>query len=727
MFKQFPTELQLDKMDCGPTCLKIIAKFYGRFYPLYFIRDLCGATREGISIMNLIHAASKIGLKARAVKCTINQLQDDIPLPVIIHWKDSHFLIVYKINKKTVYISDPAKGLITYPIHVFTRNWCKPNIKKGVSISFEPDHTFFEINQDEDFKKRKNFSSILQYFKPYKSSIVNLLVVMLFVTGLQAVIPFITRSVIDVGISTHDMGFVNIMLIANIIVLLAATLSNAVRDWIIMHLTSRINIALISDYLVKLMKLPISFFENKMIGDILQRAQDHQRVKDFIMGSSLNLIFSGMTFLVFAIILAVYNSFIFWIFAGGSLLYFIWVMGFLAIRKKLDTNYFGLMAKDQSYWVETISGMQDIKINNYETEKRWKWENLQARLYKVNLKLLSITNYQNLGGQFIDNLKNIIITITCAKAVIKGEMSFGIMMSTQIIIGMLNAPIQQFIQFITAAQFARISFSRINEIQVLEDEEQVSAFTQRTLPGDRSLILKNIYYQYAPKHPYTVKGVSLNIPQGKITAIVGNSGSGKTTLMKLILRLYKSTHGEIYIGNLNLNTIPLDYWRSRCGVVLQDGKIFNDTIINNIVLGDENIDYDRFRKAIEIANINVEIEEMPKGYQTIMGEQGRGLSGGQKQRILIARALYKNPDYLFLDEATNSLDSLNEKKIVESLDKVFKDKTVVVIAHRLSTIQKADQIVVMRDGQILEIGNHTYLMERKGHYFDLINAQANLT
>lgn len=726
MFTKFPNEIQHDKMDCGPTCLKLIAKFYGRFYPLHFIRDLCGTTREGISILNIVHAAEKLGMKSRAVRCSLNQLQEDIPLPAVVHWNDSHFLVVYKVDKNNIYVSDPSKGLLKHPVKTFSKHWLKQGTKKGVVIGFEPDSNFFEINTEESFKRKRNFGSIFQYFKPYKTSIINLLVVMFFVTGLQAAIPFISRSIIDVGISTHNLNFVNIMLAANVAILLATTFSNAVRDWIVIHLTSRINISLKSDYIVKLMKLPMSFFENKMIGDILQRAQDHQRIRDFIMGNSLNLIFSGMTFIVFAIILAIYNSFIFWVFFAGSFIYFAWVMGFLAIRRRLDTNYFALMAKDQSFWVETITGMQDIKINNYETEKRWKWENLQAKLYKVNLKLQSITNYQNLGGQFIDNLKNIIITIVCAKAVINGEMSFGIMMSTQIIIGMLNAPIQQFIQFIISAQFAKLSFSSINEIHSLDDEETIQSFSDTILPARCDIHLKSLYFQYAPKHPYTVKNVNLTIHQGRITAIVGDSGSGKSTLMKLILRLYNASHGEIYLGNMNINNIPLSYWRSKCGVVLQDGKIFNDTVINNIILGDENVDYDRFRMAIEAANIRQEIEDMPKGYKTIMGEQGRGLSGGQKQRILIARALYKNPDFLFLDEATNSLDTLNEKKIVDALDNIFRDKTVVVIAHRLSTIKKADQIVVMRDGQIIEIGNHSTLMERQGHYFNLINSQSNL-
>lgn len=725
LFNRFPEEHQLDKMDCGATCLKILSKYYGRIYSLSYLREMCGTTREGVSVMNIIYGAQKIGLKARAVRTTFNQLAKDVPLPCIVHWRDTHFIVVYKVTAKRVYVSDPAKGLISYSHKAFVKNWYEYQKKKGVVIGLEPEHNFLEINHDEDTRSEKKLSSILRYFAPYKKNVINLFVIMLIVTGLQAMVPFISRAVIDIGVGTSDLNFVNMLLIANVVILLAVALSNLVRDWIILHLTSRINISLISDYLIKLMNLPMSFFENKMIGDILQRASDHQRIRDFIMSNSLNLLFSSLTFLVFAVILASFDMRIFLVFLGGSALYFAWVMGFLALRRRLDTNYFGLMAKDQSYWVETISSMQDIKTNNYELAKRWKWENLQARLYKVNLKLMSVTNYQNQGGQFIDGLKNVVITIFCAKAVINGEMTFGVMISIQIIIGMLNAPVQQFIQFIIAGQMAKISFTRINEIHQLNNEEANVTFNESLLPTKKDIIVNNVYFQYAPKSPHIVKGIKLKIPQGKVTAIVGDSGSGKTTLLKLILRLYNPSHGEVFLGKLNVKNIPLKYWRDQCGVVLQDGKIFNDTILNNIVLGADPIDFDRYKQAVSVANIEGEIELMPKGYNTKMGEQGRGLSGGQKQRILIARALYKNPEFLFLDEATNSLDTLNEQKIVAALDQVFENKTVVVIAHRLSTIMKADQIVVMRDGSIVEIGNHLTLMEKKGHYHDLVNTQMN--
>lgn len=722
-FKKFPEEFQLDKMDCGPACLKIIAKYYGRFYNLHFLRDLCGTTREGISVLNITNGAEKIGLKTRVVRCSFKQLLDVVPLPCIVHWKDNHFVVVYDTNDREVAVSDPAKGLVNYTHKEFKKGWLQAEEKKGVVIGIEPEADFQDLHIGEKSSKRKNFAGVLNYFRPYKKSIINLLLVMLLITVMQALIPFITRAIIDTGVHTRDMNFINIMLIANVAILLSMTLGNAVRDWIMLHLTSRINISLISDYLVKLMKLPITFFENKMMGDILQRAHDHQRIRDFIMGNSLNLVFSSITFLVFAVILFVYNTLIFWTFALGSGIYFGWIIAFLQIRKRLDTNYFNLMARDQSYWVETITGIQDIKVNNYEKNKRWNWENIQARLYKVNVKLLSVTNYQNLGGQFIEGLKNLFITILCAKAVVQGEMSFGVMIATQMIIGMLNGPVQQFIQFIISAQTAKLSLARINEIHALDDEEISSETNNMVLPECKDITVSNLSFQYAPRHPMILNRINLFIPEKKVTAIVGDSGSGKTTLLKLLLRFYTPTVGEIKIGNMNINNISLFDWREKCGVVLQDGKIFNDTILNNIVLNADKVDYDRLKKAVAIANIADEIEDMPKGYLTKMGEQGRGMSGGQKQRILIARALYKNPEYIFFDEATNSLDAINEKKIVDALGETFRNKTVVVIAHRLSTIRKADQIVVLKHGRIVETGKHDQLMLKQGHYYSLVETQ----
>ena len=547
---------------------------------------------------------------------------------------------------------------------------------------------------------------------------------MMLATILQAFLPFISKAVIDIGISTSDVKFINMVLIGNICILISIMSFSVVRDWILMHITARVNIALISDYLIKLMKLPVTFFENKLIGDILQRAQDHERIRNFIMNNSLSLIFSTFTFVVFSIILLIYNSVIFYIFLGGSILYVSWVLLFLKIRKKLDWRFFELVSRNQSYWVETVSAIQDIKIYNYERSRRWKWEEIQARLYDVNKRVLIVSNMQNLGAQFIENIKNMAITFFCATAVIKGNISFGVMISTQFILGMLNGPLIQFINFIVSAQYAKISFMRMNEIRKLEDEDELLSVGAGTiLPEDKSLVLKGVMFLYANHLPLVLKDINLNIPENKVTAIVGASGCGKSTLLKLLVRLYKPSYGTVYMGGMNITSINLRTWRNLCGVVMQEGKIFTDTIKNNIVLDDDNVDHEHLLHCCEVAQIMRDIEQMPRGFETEIGEQGRGLSGGQKQRLLIARALYRNPKYLFLDEATNALDAVNEQKIVKALNSAFENRTVVVIAHRLSTIRHADQIVVMDQGRIVEIGNHDALLKRKCYYYRLVESQ----
>jgi ATP-binding cassette subfamily B protein len=724
--KVFPFEHQLDAMDCGPACLKIVAKYYGKYYSLQHLRDLCGLTRAGVSFLDLSYGAEKIGLHTLAVNANIKTLHEKVPFPCIIHWKNSHFIVVYKTTKTRVYVSDPAQGLLSYTREEFKEGWYKKSEENGAILAIEPMADFLQRDLEERTERVKTFENIISYFVPYKKHFVTIIFVMLIATVLQGLLPFISKAVIDVGIYTRDVDFINIVLIGNIVIIISVTLSSAVRDWLLLHITARVNISLISDYLIKLMQLPVTFFENKMIGDILQRAQDHERIRNFIMNNSLNLIFSSLTFLTFSIILLVYDSVIFYIFIAGSFLYVLWVLAFLKVRTKLDWQYFTLISQNQSYWVETVSAIHDIKINNYEKYKRWKWENIQAKLYKVNLKVLNITNVQNLGAQFIQNIKNLAIVFFCAKAVINGQITFGVMISVQFIVGMLNAPLTQFIGFIISAQYAKISFLRINEIHQLKDEEENVVANTMQIPQNKNLVISNLSFQYTPKGPFVLKQIHLIIPEGKITAIVGGSGSGKSTLLKLLLRLYQPSYGDILIGGMNIGNISLRDWRDHCGVVLQEGKIFNDTILNNIVLGDENINYRRLKEAVRIAHIAGEIERMPQGYQTKMGEVGRGLSGGQKQRLLIARALYKSPEYLFLDEATNALDAINEHKIVTALNQAFEKRTVVVIAHRLSTIMTADQIVVLHNGFITEQGNHEQLMEKKGNYFNLFNKQVGV-
>ena len=723
LLNRFPVEYQMDSQDCGPACLKIIAKHFGKFYSLQSLRDKCGITKEGVSLLDLSTGAESIGLRTLAIKCTIDDVVNSVPFPAIIFWKDSHFVVVYHANKKYIWVSDPAKGRIKYTHEEFKKGWYQKGAKQGVLLAIEPTAEFKDSKAERE-QRKNTFSSILKYFTPYQRNFTLIFVIMLLVTALQGMLPFISKAVIDVGIKTSDVNFINMVLIGNISILLSVMIFNVIRDWILMHITARVNIALISDYLIKLMKLPVTFFENKLLCDILQRAQDHERIRSFIMNNSLSLIFSILTFVVFSIILLIYNAIIFYIFISGSILYAGWVLLFLNIRKKMDWEYFELLSKNQSYWVETVSSIQDIKIYNYEKHRRWKWEEIQARLYHVNKRVLAITNAQNLGAQFIESIKNMGIVFFCATAVIKGEITFGVMISTQFIIGMLNGPLVQFINFIVSAQYAKISFLRINEIKQLEDEEELLSVGSTTiLPENKSLILDNVNFQYTANSPLVLHNIYLHIPENKVTAIVGGSGCDKSTLLKLLVRLYKPSYGDIKMDKMNVNAINLRQWRSMCGVVMQDGKIFNDTILNNIVLDDEHIDYEQLRKVCRIAQIEDEINAMPKGFETNIGENGRGLSGGQKQRLLIARALYRNPQYLFLDEATNALDTINEKKIVEALNNAFLQRTVIVVAHRLSTIRNADQIVVLDKGYIVEVGNHDSLMERKGHYFQMIASQ----
>ena len=723
MFKRFPVEYQMDSQDCGPASLKIIAKHFGRYYSMQYLRDKCGLTKEGVSLLGLSIGAENIGLRTLAIKCTVDDVVCQVPIPAILFWKENHFVVVYGADKKHIYISDPAKGRVKYTHEEFRQGWYPKGEKKGVLLAVEPTVDFKETKAEREHRKN-SFWSILKYFYPYIKDFTLIFVIMLIVTALQAVLPFISKAVIDVGIKTSDLKFINMVLIGNISILLSVTIFNVVRDWILMHITSRVNISLISDYLIKLMKLPVTFFENKLLGDILQRAQDHERIRGFIMNNSLSLIFSTLTFVVFGVILLIYNSIIFYIFLAGSILYVIWVLLFLSIRKKLDWEYFELISRNQSYWVETVSAIQDIKIYNYEKNRRWKWEEIQARLYKVNKRVLNVTNSQNLGAQFIENIKNMSITFFCASAVITGDITFGVMISTQFILGMLNGPLTQFISFIVSAQYAKISFLRMNEIRQLEDEDELLSIGNTTiLPESKNISLTNVMFQYTAHSPLVLQHIFLEIPENSVTAIVGGSGSGKSTLLKLLIRLYKPSYGEIKMGDMNVSSINLRQWRELCGVVMQDGKMFSDTILNNIVLDDERIDYDRVREVTRIAQIDSEINEMPKGFDTMIGETGRGLSGGQKQRLLIARALYRNPKFLFLDEATNALDTINEQKIVEALKGASTGRTVVIIAHRLSTVRHADQIVVLNKGFIAETGTHESLMEKNGYYASLVASQ----
>lgn len=724
MIRRFPQERQYDKMDCGPTCLKIISEHYGRYYSLQFLREHCSVTREGVSLADLVYASDKIGFKSHAVRCTLDDLKSQVQFPAILHWGQNHFVVIYKIRGEKIYISDPASGKISYRSEDFLKKWVKDN-NKGVALLLQPSINFKTVHIEEIIDNKNTLFDFFKYFTNYKKILFLLLLVMSIITVLNIILPFISRSVIDIGVNKRDLQFIKIILIANLALIVCSFFTTIIRDWIILQVSNRVSVNIISDYLTKLLKLPFSFFENKHPGDILQRAHDHERIRSFIMGNSLNIIFSLLSFSAFIIVLLIYSLTVFLIFIGGTTIYLMYIFLFFKARKQVDMNYFALMGKDQGFWIETINNIQEIKINNYEVARKLKWDEVQAKLFKQNLQMQSITNRQNVGAQVIDNLKNVSITFYCAVLVINSKMTLGELLSVQMILGMLNGPIQQLVQFFLSFQMAKLSFNRISEIKSLAEEDSGETNNTITLPSNGTLIFSNVYFQYSARQPYVLKNLNFIIPEGKTTAFVGDSGSGKSTILKLLLRLYEPSSGDIKVGNMNYKNVNISQWRDQCGSVFQNGKIFNDTIINNIVLNTENIDYKLLHDVVAIANLSQEIENMSSGYKTKIGENGRGISGGQKQRLLIARALYRNPKYLFLDEATNALDSINERKIVDSLSKIFINKTVVVVAHRLSTIINADQIIVLKEGKIIERGDHTSLIMNKGHYYSLFESQIN--
>ena len=736
---RFPIYRQLDAMDCGPTCLRMIAKFYGKNYSLQTLRTKCHITREGVSMLGISDAAELIGFRTEGVKLTWEQLRDNIPFPLIVHWKQRHFVVVYNIKKNRqssqkddywVYVADPAGGLLKYNKEDFLKCWYstrEDNLTVGTALIIEPSPRFYEEKDDSTKKSILRIGYMMNYLRPYTKFIVQFFLAMLTGSMISLIFPFLTQGVVDYGINNSDLGFIVTILIAQVALTLGQTANGLIQSWLSLHVTTRISIAFISDFLAKLMRLPISFFDVKMVGDIMQRIGDNSRIQSFLMGTLLNIIFSCFTFVVYGAIMTTYNLTILGIFLLGSALYAGWVVVFLKKRKELDYKRFQQGADNQSSLVQLINGMQEIKLNSCEKQKRWEWERIQAKMFRISIKSMALGQTQQVGGLFIDQTKNVLVSFIAAKAVVEGDMTLGMMMAMQYILGQLNGPISQFIGFIQAAQDAKISAERLNEIHDMEDEEPEDKEKIREIPADADLELKNVTFQYEGPHSAKVlDDVSLKILAGKVTAIVGVSGSGKTTLLKLLLGFYKPVSGSISLNNIALDRYSDSCWRRNCGVVMQEGYIFSDTLENNIGVIDETPDYDRVEHAVKVANVEDFVEGLPLRYNTKIGVDGHGLSTGQKQRLFIARAVYKNPKCIFFDEATNSLDANNEKAIMDNMKTFFEGRTVVVVAHRLSTVKNADTIVVLHKGQIVEQGTHSELIAAKGAYYDLVKDQLEL-
>ena len=729
MSGKFPFFKQLDAMDCGPTCIRMIAKFYGRNYSLQLLRQESHIDKEGVSVRGMVEAAEFIGLRSLVVRLPLKANETmglgllEAPKPCIIHWQHRHFVVVYKTNNKYIWIADPEVGKVKLSHQEVAQNWLAKD-GLGVVVLLETSPDFFQ--REGETLDKTGFGFLVRYIWPYRTLLNRLVLGIVLAAGLQFLFPFLTQAIVDIGIQNQDIGFVNLILLAQLMIFVGQISIQFIQNWIILHIGSRMNISLISDFLIKLMRLSLEFFDAKMTGDLLQRIMDHRRIEALLKYTSLTILLSIFTMVVFGVVLFIYNPLIFTVFLVASIGYILYIRLFFNWRRHIDYSLFKVQSENQNALIELIQGMPEIKLQRSERKRRWHWANVQVKLFRVNVAALSLTQYQDLGAGIITQLKDIFITILAAKAVIQGQMTLGMMLAVQYIIGQLNAPLQQLANFMRMAQDAKISLERMGEIHALEDEEPKEISRLSALPDNRDILIEDLSFKYNKFGNWVLKNINLTIPEGKVTAIVGTSGSGKTTLVKLMLGFYTPNEGAIKIGGITLGNLSRGVWRDNCGAVLQDGYIFSDTIANNISESDDQVDKSKLLKAVQTANIQPFIESLPLGYNTTVGSHGKGLSQGQRQRLLIARAVYKNPTFLFFDEATNALDAENEKVIMHNMDLFFTGRTVVVVAHRLSTVKDADQIVVLNEGEIVEQGTHDSLISLKGHYYKLVSNQLDL-
>jgi len=719
---------QLNEMDCGPTCLRMIAKYYGKHYNADTLRQKAGFSKQGVSLLGISETAEKIGFRTRGVQINYTKLLT-VPLPAILHWNQKHFVVLTSLTKRAATIADPSRGMVSYDKEKFLRYWLSNQTddsgQVGTILLMEPTPDFYKSEGEKEHKL--SWGIITQYLRQSKHNLAQVFISLLITSLLQLILPFLTQSMVDTGINTRNLQFIFIVLIAQLMLTFSTTVIGFIRNRLQLRISNSINIAILSDFWIKLTRLPVSYFDTHHTGDTLQRIDDNKQIQSFLTGQTMSTFFSLFNFFVYSIILVLYSVKLFLVFIIGNLLYAGWLQLFMPIRRKINYETFHISSKENNATLQLVQGMQEIRLNNAEKLKRWEWENIQVNVFKLNFKSLNYNQWQSAGGLFITQGKDILISFMVAQLVVQGQLTFGTMLAIQYIIGQLSGPISQFIGLSQSIQDAKISMERLNEIHEMRDEEPVENTFLSDLPQNKTLIFRNLSFAYpgAGNDP-VLKDINLEIPEGKVTAIVGTSGSGKTTLLKLLLKIYDQYEGDLKVGETNLKYISSSFWRGQCGAVLQDGYVFNDTIARNIAVADEYIDQERLLHSCRIANILSFVETLPNGFNTRLGAEGVGLSQGQKQRLLIARAVYKIPEYLFFDEATNSLDANNEKAIVNQLEQFFKGRTVIVVAHRLSTVRDADKIVVLHEGKIVEEGTHNSLTSIKGRYYELVKNQLEL-
>ena len=728
----FPLTLQHDSMQCGIACLQMICKYFGRDYTLSALSRYCFATTEGVSLLGISEAADTLGLHTLSARATVDELAEN-PLPAILHWNQNHFVVLYNVKKgRKFYISDPAKGRITYGYDEFIAHWASTlsyGRPAGIVMFFETTPAFLEFKMDgmTDASERRSFRFLFGYIKKYRKYFLQIVFGLILGSGMQLVLPFLTQAIVDEGIKGKDLNIIWLILLGQLMLTASRTAIDFYRRWLLLRIGMNINISLLSDFFVKLLKLPMSFFDTKLMGDLMQRMSDHSRVNSFLTQNCLNVTFSMLTFVVFSVVLFMYSKFVFCIFLLGSLGYGCWLLSFLRRRKVIDYELFEQQSINNNRTYEFITSMQEIKLQDCERRKCKEWETVQHDLFRVQQKSLKLQQTQEAGSIFINEIKNMVITVVAAASVIHSDITLGMMLAIQYIIGQLNSPVEQLMQFFYSLQDVKISLERINEIHLMKDENGKEGLKKQVEDASEGITLSHVDFKYDPHAMYkTLDDINIHIPHGKVTAIVGASGSGKTTLIRLMLGYYPVSGGKLTIGGTDVNTLNKKWWRRQCGVVMQEGAIFSESIARNIAVDDNDVNQEQLYRAADLACIKDDIFYLPLRFNTKIGRDGMGLSQGQKQRILIARAIYKNPDYLFLDEATNSLDASNEYDIVTNLENFYAGKTVVIVAHRLSTVRNADQIIVLKHGQVVEIGNHESLTTKRGTYYKLVRNQLEL-